>query len=162
MVRRLTLRTPLAASGVLISAAGVVAVGWGTALWHVGLCLLAAWLGKVSRSASRDWLLSEAAAPADLGKAYGLERAGDSLGAVAGPLLALWLIGLGWSAKGMLKLSLIPGLLAFFALMLLVKETAGAVSHKGLALRGAWQAAGAGRKSGGAGEGVEPGGRGIT
>ena len=140
---RLQRRKPLASIGYLITAVGVAAVGWCTSLWQVGLCRLAAWLGKGSRSASRDLLLSEAAAPADLGKAYGLERAGDSLGAVAGPLLALWLLSLGWSAKGMLKLSLIPGLMAFLALMLLVRETAGVVSHKGLPLRGAWKAAGA-------------------
>ena len=79
---RLVRRKPLASIGYLITAAGVAAVGWCTALWQVGLCRLAAWLGKGSRSASRDLLLSESAAPADLGKAYGLERAGDSLGAV--------------------------------------------------------------------------------
>ncbi len=46
------------------------------------------WIARGIRSPSRDALLATLAPRAGYGRAYGLERAGDNLGAVAGPLLA--------------------------------------------------------------------------
>ena len=46
-------------------------------------------LGKGIRTAPRDALLSENSAPENRGKVFGLHRGMDTLGAVAGPLLAL-------------------------------------------------------------------------
>lgn len=47
-------------------------------------------LGKGVRSAPRDALIA-ASVPSDaLGRAFGFHRAGDTLGAVVGPLLGLW------------------------------------------------------------------------
>ncbi len=51
-------------------------------------------LGKGMRGAPRDALIHDGVAEADLGKAYGFHRAGDNLGAVIGPLLALLLLTL--------------------------------------------------------------------
>jgi len=47
-------------------------------------------LGKGVRSAPRDALIAASVPPAALGRAFGFHRAGDSLGAVIGPLLGLW------------------------------------------------------------------------
>lgn len=51
-------------------------------------------LGKGVRSAPRDALISSSAPPEARGRAFGFHRAGDSLGAVVGPLLGL--LALAW------------------------------------------------------------------
>lgn len=52
-------------------------------------------IGKGIRAAPRDGLIVDSVAKEDLGKAFGFHRAGDNLGAVIGPVLALvglWLL----------------------------------------------------------------------
>ena len=119
---RVKRRKPLAAVGYLVTAAGTAAIGFCTQSWQVLLCRVSAWIGRGSRSASRDVLMSEASHPAALGKAFGMERAGDAAGAVVGPLLALLLIALGTEARHVMRWSLLPGLLAFLCISLLVVE----------------------------------------
>jgi MFS family permease len=46
--------------------------------------------GKGVRSAPRDALIADSVPPESLGRAFGFHRAGDTLGAVVGPLLGLW------------------------------------------------------------------------
>jgi len=46
------------------------------------------WLGRGIRSPLRDAMLAESVAPQDRGKAFGFHRAGDTAGAVLGPLAA--------------------------------------------------------------------------
>jgi MFS family permease len=50
------------------------------------------WLGRGIRSPLRDAMLAECVAPQDRGKAFGFHRAGDTAGAVAGPLAAFGLL----------------------------------------------------------------------
>jgi len=88
---RVARRKPLASIGYLVTAVGVAAIALCTTWTQVLACRIAAWIGRGSRSAPRDVLMVEAANPAALGKAFGMERAGDAFGAVLGPLAALWL-----------------------------------------------------------------------
>jgi MFS family permease len=67
------------------------------------------WTGRGSRGPSRDTLLADAVAPEQQGRAFGFERAMDTLGAVLGPLCATALIGV-LGARGVLKWTLVPGL----------------------------------------------------
>ena len=84
---------------------------------------MAAWIGRGSRSAARDVLMTEASRPETRGRAFGMERAGDAFGAVLGPLLAMALIARGVAPRSPRDaLSLIPGFLAFLAIALLVVE----------------------------------------
>jgi MFS family permease len=87
------------------------------------------WMGRGSRGPSRDTLLSEAVAPEQQGRAFGFERAMDTLGAVLGPLCATLLIG--WiGARGVLKLTIIPGLTAAVAFTFLVPAVNGLEGHR--------------------------------
>jgi MFS family permease len=52
------------------------------------------WLGRGIRSPLRDALLAESVSPGDRGKAFGFHRAGDTAGAVLGPLVAFGLLSL--------------------------------------------------------------------
>ena len=77
------------------------------------------WTGRGSRGPSRDTLLADAVAPEQQGRAFGFERAMDTVGAVLGPLCATALIGL-IGVRGVLKWTLVPGLAAAVAFAFLV------------------------------------------
>jgi MFS family permease len=77
------------------------------------------WTGRGSRGPSRDTLLTDAVAPDQIGRAFGFERAMDTIGAVAGPLCATALIAT-LGAREVLKWTFVPGLLAALAFLFLV------------------------------------------
>lgn len=68
--------------------------------------------GKGLRTPPRDALISDATPAALRGRAFGLQRGLDHLGAVLGPLLAWYLITVhGVSIRGVIAASIVPGLL---------------------------------------------------
>lgn len=76
------------------------------------------WVGRGSRGPSRDALLADCVSPGQEGRAFGFERAMDSIGAVLGPLFAVALLG-SLGARGVMRWSLVPGLAAALAFILL-------------------------------------------
>jgi len=79
-------------------------------------------IGKGMRSSPRDALINDSVETEDLGKAFGFHRAGDNLGAVIGPALAL--IGLSLlndDVRAVAKWALIPAVLSGL-LTFLVKD----------------------------------------
>jgi MFS family permease len=86
------------------------------------------WTGRGSRGPSRDTLLADAVAPEQQGRAFGFERAMDTVGAVLGPLCATALIGV-LGARGVLKWTLVPGLAAAVAFAFLVPAPKRADGH---------------------------------
>jgi len=79
------------------------------------------WVGKGIRSPSRDAILANSVEKKDLGKAFGFHRAGDTLGAIAGPAIALVLVA-SLSIRTLMWLAVIPGFLALVTLWLFLKE----------------------------------------
>ncbi len=78
-------------------------------------------LGKGIRTSPRDTLLAESAGEKYRGRAFGLHRAMDTIGAVIGPLTAALLLPLiGYT--GVFYFSIIPGLLAILILYIYVEE----------------------------------------
>ncbi len=68
----------------------------------------AGWASRGLRSPARDMLLTSLTPPAAYGRAFGLERAGDNAGAVAGPLLAAGLVA--WAGiRPALLIAVLPG-----------------------------------------------------
>jgi len=98
--------------------------------WPVVLLLRAVgWMGRGSRGPARDTLLAAAVAPGQEGRAFGFERAMDTLGAVLGPLSATVLLGvLGF--RGLLRWTLLPGLMAALAFVFLVPAAKRAEAHE--------------------------------
>jgi MFS family permease len=87
--------------------------------WPAVLALRAfGWMGRGSRGPSRDALLADCVQPAQQGRAFGFERAMDTLGAVLGPLCATILIG-AIGIRGVLRWTLLPGLTAAVCFALL-------------------------------------------
>jgi len=89
---------------------------------------MVAWFGKGIRGPLRDAMFSESIEPAARGRAFGPHRAGDTLGAVLGPLIGVWLLGVltrptpDAPFRALFLLSLVPGLAAVASLVLLVRE----------------------------------------
>jgi MFS family permease len=78
--------------------------------------------GAGTRSAPRDALIASSAEEKNRGKAFGLEGAGDNLGAFIGPLIAVVLLFM-WeiNIRSVFYLAIIPGVLSVI-MILLVKE----------------------------------------
>jgi MFS family permease len=118
---RLHRRKPLAVVGYFMTAAGMASFAVATQWWHVLLGRVGGWLGRGARTPVRNVLLTEATTPETYGRAFGFERAMDSVGAVIGPLLSLGIVaalGLRWT----FALTLVPGVLAALLIALLVRE----------------------------------------
>ncbi len=91
--------------------------------WPVVLALRAGdRVGKGLRSAPRDALIAAVTPPAVRGRAFGLQRALDHLGAVAGPLAASALLAAGLATREVFLLSAVPGALAVALLAVGVRE----------------------------------------
>jgi MFS family permease len=118
---RLRRRKPLAVAGYLVTASGMASFAFATQWWHVLLGRVGGWLGRGARTPVRNVLLTEATTPETYGRAFGLERAMDSAGAVVGPVLALAL-GAALGLRRLFLLTLIPGLAAALLIALLVRE----------------------------------------
>jgi MFS family permease len=81
-----------------------------------------AWAGRGYRSPLRDFLLADAVEKTHYGRAYGLERAGDMLGAVVGPLLAALMVWMQVPLSTIILWGIVPGLLAAGSLFFFVRE----------------------------------------
>jgi MFS family permease len=116
-------RKPLAVFGYAFTAIATASFGIATHAVHVLLGRSAAWLGRGVRSPAKKALLA-ADVPADAyGRAFGLERLMDTLGAILGPLTALWILrATGQSYRKVFLWTLLPGLIAVACFWLLVRE----------------------------------------
>jgi MFS family permease len=117
-------KRPWTALGYLVTAMGVSAMGLVRSAGGLAACRTVAWAGRGFRSPLRDYLLSDAVKSTHYGRAYGLERAGDMLGAMLGPLIAALAIWGGMPARTLLLYAFIPGTLAAAAVYFLVRERA--------------------------------------
>lgn len=115
-------KKPWAALGYLVTTVGTFGIGLVGSLGAVLTLRGAAWFGRGFRSPLRDYLLADAVEPSHYGRAYGLERAGDMLGAVTGPLLAALLLWVGWEFRSIILWTALPGLVAASLFFLLTRE----------------------------------------
>ena len=100
-------------------------------------------IGKGIRGAPRDALIADLTPPAIRGAAYGLRQSLDSVGAFAGPLLAVGLMLL-WAGdfRTVFWFAVIPAVIAVLILVLGVHEPAAAASARQRASPIAWRTLG--------------------
>ncbi|MBU6242569.1 MAG: MFS transporter [Acidobacteria bacterium] len=116
-------RKPFVAVGYSLAGIGkalvVFSMSWGQVLFG----RVTDRIGKGIRSAPRDALITDSVAKEHLGKAFGFHRMGDNLGAVIGPLFALWgLIIFHDDVRKVAVFAIIPAILSA-ALTFFVKES---------------------------------------
>ncbi|MGI8524538.1 MAG: MFS transporter [Nocardioides sp.] len=114
-------RGRIASGGYLLTAAATAAIAFTTAVWQVALLRGLAWMSRGLRSPARDSMLMSMVPRAVFGRASGLERAGDNLGALIGPLLASALVA-SIGVRHTLLLAFVPGLLAAGAITVAAHE----------------------------------------
>lgn len=95
-----------------------------TATWVLG-ARFSDRVGKGIRGAPRDALVADLAPPELRGAAYGLRQSLDTVGAFAGPALAIALMSRFDDFRLVFWLAVIPGLASVFVLVLGVREPAG-------------------------------------
>ncbi len=79
--------------------------------------------GKGVRTAPRDAIIAESADKSYLGKTFGFQRSMDSMGAVVGPALAFFLLGiLSNDYRKIFWLSKIPGVVAVLLIIFFIRE----------------------------------------
>jgi MFS family permease len=91
------------------------------------------WFGRGFRGPIRDAMLADSVDPSVRGKAFGFHRFGDTLGAIVGPLIGVWLLEI-WQPqdtnhpsqpfRNIFLITLIPGILSavMFAVMTVEKH----------------------------------------
>jgi MFS family permease len=121
---RLQRRKPIAIIGYVVTALGTASFGLATTAWHVMAARTGAWLGRGVRTPVRKALLAAAVTRETYGRAFGLERMMDTIGAILGPVTALVLLELLHHRYSILfALTLVPSLVAAGVIAFLVKET---------------------------------------
>jgi MFS family permease len=120
---RLKRRKPLAVFGYAITALATASFAFATQAHHVLFGRVLAWLGRGVRSPAKKALLAADVPPGAYGRAFGFERLMDTVGAIAGPLTALWLLERTHHAlRSVFLWTLLPGFIAVAAFWLLVRE----------------------------------------
>jgi MFS family permease len=120
---RLKRRKPLAIFGYAVTALSTASFAFATHAYQVLIGRTAAWLGRGVRSPAKKALLAADVSPNAYGRAFGLERLMDTVGAIAGPLTALWLLEkTGHNYQKVFLWTLLPGLIAVASFWLLVRE----------------------------------------
>ena len=121
-------RKPIVVLGYLLAGTALSLFAWAVAWPLVLLGRMIAWFGRGIRGPLRDAILSESIAPEAAGRAFGLHRAADTIGAVIGPLVGVGLLSVLPAAtpaapfRVIFVVSLIPGLAATAAFWVLVRE----------------------------------------
>jgi MFS family permease len=122
---RLKHRKPLAVFGYAVTALSTASFAFATHAYQVLIGRTAAWLGRGIRSPAKKALLAADVSPSAYGRAFGLERLMDTVGAIVGPLTALWLLEkTGHNYQKVFLWTLLPGLIAVASFWLLVRERA--------------------------------------
>lgn len=120
---RLRRRKPIAVAGYVVTALGTATFGLATSAWHILVSRSVAWLGRGTRTPVRKALMAGSVHSSVLGKAFGFERAMDTMGAIVGPGSAfIILAATGGDYRLLFALTLLPGLAAAGLIGTLVRE----------------------------------------
>ncbi len=117
-------RRLLVTSGYTLPALARAGIALAAAPWHVLASRLLDRAGKGIRSGPRDALLAESVTPLERGRAFGLNRSMDHLGAAIGLGISAALIGLGVSLRATFIVAAALGLMAPVVLFLRLRDGA--------------------------------------
>ena len=127
------LRGPLIVGGYAIAAVIRPLIAVAVAAWHVIALRGADRVGKGIRTPARDSAIAEVTAPEIRGRAFGLHRGADHVGAIFGPLLAALLLHYGFPLRRVFWVAVVPGLVAVLCAWVAVREAGVGGSGLGIA-----------------------------
>lgn len=110
---RLPWRRRLASGGYAITVGGLATLALVTQWTQVIGSRGTAWIGRGMRKPIRSAMLAGSVEKEDLGKAFGLHEAMDTLGALIGPAIAFLLLVTGHNFQTVFLVAIIPGVLSF-------------------------------------------------
>src|SRR2546422_4257035 len=108
---RASRRGPLIVGGYFLAAAVRPIIALTAAAWQVIVLRVVDRLGKGLRTPPRDALIADVTPAPMVGRAFGVQRGLDHVGAVIGPLVAWWMLSTGADVRKVIVASLIPGVL---------------------------------------------------
>src|SRR2546429_3584813 len=106
---RVKRRGPLIVTGYAIAVLVRPVIAVTAAAWQVIGLRVVDRIGKGLRTPPRDALIADVTPPELRGRAFGLQRGMDHLGAVLGPLAAWWLLTHGADVRRVIAASIVPG-----------------------------------------------------
>ena len=120
---KLRKRKPIIFFGYSLSTIGKPFFYLATAGWHVLIIRFIDRVGKGIRTSPRDALVADSSRPEERGRAFGIQRSMDRMGAFLGPLVAFAILPLLNNNLRLLFLfSFFPALIAVFIIVFFVKE----------------------------------------
>jgi MFS family permease len=122
-------RRLLVAGGYALPAVARMGIALALAPWHVLAARLVDRTGKGIRSGPRDALLADSVRPSERGRAFGLNRSMDHLGATIGCALSAGLLALGVHMRTTFVIASVAGLMAPIVLFYRLKDQ-GAVADR--------------------------------
>jgi MFS family permease len=114
-------RKPIVVGGYFVANAVKPLLALASSWWQILGIRFADRLAKGVRGTARDVMVADSVANSSLGSAYGLIQAMDSAGAIAGPLLALMVIG-HFGMRGVFAWAAVPGALCVIAAWAGIRE----------------------------------------
>lgn len=114
-------RKPFATIGYFLTALGVGSFALAFIWPQVLISRVIAWLGRGTREPPRDALLVDSTEPQYYGRVFGFHRGMDTLGAIAGPAIAFFLIKI-MPLRPIFLVALIPSVISFLVIAIFVKE----------------------------------------
>src|SRR5271166_3242996 len=118
---RIHRRKPLVVAGYFVANAVKPVLAVASAWWQILLIRFTDRLAKGVRGAPRDVMVAESVPKERLGAAYGLIQSMDSAGAIAGPLLALFLLAR-YGIRSVFWAAAVPGALSVLAAIFGIRE----------------------------------------
>ncbi|MDG7007376.1 MAG: MFS transporter [Nitrososphaerota archaeon] len=114
-------RTSVMYLGYLLTGVLIPAIGFATSWLQVLALRVAGWMGRGARGPPRDALMSESVTPGTRGKAFGFQRAFDTIGATIGIAMAYLLIPR-LPISSIFFITVIPGIVSVVVVVTLVKS----------------------------------------
>jgi len=130
------LREPLVVGGYAVAAVVRPLIAAASAAWHVIVLRGVDRLGKGVRTAPRDVMIADVVPEETRGRAFGVHRGADHVGAIVGPLLAAALIAAGLGVRRVFWLAVIPGVLAVLLSWMAARKAMRQVSGVGDLVQG--------------------------
>lgn len=125
---RVPRRKPIVVGGYVVANAVKPLLALVSSWWQILGIRFADRFAKGIRGTARDVMVADSVDKANIGSAYGLIQAMDSAGAIAGPLLALALIG-HFGMRGVFAWAAVPGALCILVAWLGIREVRQSTRH---------------------------------